>query len=78
VVAAARGGIEIVDAEAAREHDLTVLHAPGRNVVERWSGFGPDIVGHDPYVDDAAATLRSARGSSAARHSRYCSTPNSL
>lgn len=113
VVAAARGGTENVDVEAAREHGLTVLHAPGRNadavadyavafglsahrriphfvettragewalefdpdslprdlrsltvgvvglgnigrnVVERWSGFGPDVVGHDPYVDDA-------------------------
>lgn len=113
VVAAARGGTENVDSEAAREHDVTVLHAPGRNadavadyavafglaahrriphfvettragewalefdpadlprdlqsltvgvvglgnigrnVVERWSGFGPEVVGHDPYVDDA-------------------------
>ncbi len=112
VVAAARGGIENVDVAAAHEHDVTVLHAPGRNadavadyavafalsahrriphfvettgrgewalefdpaglpldvrsltigviglgnvgrnVVQRWSGFGPEILGHDPYVDD--------------------------
>ncbi|WP_225333537.1 NAD(P)-dependent oxidoreductase [Halomicrobium urmianum] len=112
VVAAARGGVENLDVEAAAEHGVTVLHAPGRNadavadyavafglaahrriphfvettgrgewalefdpaglprdvrsltvgviglgnvgrnVVERWSGFGPEVLGHDPYVDD--------------------------
>lgn len=31
VVAAARGGTENVDVAAARENDVTVLHAPGRN-----------------------------------------------
>ena len=31
VVAAARGGTENVDLEAAEDHDVTVLHAPGRN-----------------------------------------------
>jgi len=31
VVAAARGGVENVDLEAARDHGVTVLHAPGRN-----------------------------------------------
>ena len=31
VVAAARGGVENVDLEAAEDHDVTVLHAPGRN-----------------------------------------------
>ena len=31
VVAAARGGTENVDREAAADHDVTVLHAPGRN-----------------------------------------------
>jgi len=31
VVAAARGGVENVDLDAARDHDVTVLHAPGRN-----------------------------------------------
>lgn len=111
-VAAARGGIENIDVQAARDHDVTVLHAPGRNadavadyavafalaahrriphfvkttsrgewalefdpaglprdvrsltigviglgnigrnVVRRWAGFGPEILSHDPYVDD--------------------------
>ncbi|MFA9516079.1 NAD(P)-dependent oxidoreductase [Halopenitus sp. H-Gu1] len=31
VVAAARGGVENVDLEAADDHGVTVLHAPGRN-----------------------------------------------
>lgn len=31
IVAAARGGTENIDKEAATKHDLTVLHAPGRN-----------------------------------------------
>lgn len=31
VVAAARGGVENVDLDAARDHGVTVLHAPGRN-----------------------------------------------
>jgi len=31
VVAAARGGTENVDIEAAADHDVAVLHAPGRN-----------------------------------------------
>lgn len=31
IVAAARGGTENVDLEAAADHDVTVLHAPGRN-----------------------------------------------
>lgn len=31
VVAAARGGTENVDVDAATDHDVTVLHAPGRN-----------------------------------------------
>lgn len=31
VVAAARGGTENIDVAAATEHDITVLHAPGRN-----------------------------------------------
>ena len=112
IVGAARGGTENVDAEAARDHGVTVLHAPGRNaaavsdyavgfglsahrsiphftattargewalefdpaklpvdvanlsvgivgfgnigrkVAERYSGFGPDILAYDPYVND--------------------------
>lgn len=112
VVAAARGGTENVDTEAAAKHDVTVLHAPGRNadavadyavsfalsvhrgiphfvettgrgewdlefdpqglprdvtnltigivgfgnvgrkVAERWTGFDPEILAYDPYVDD--------------------------
>ncbi|MFC4440366.1 MULTISPECIES: NAD(P)-dependent oxidoreductase [Natrialbaceae] len=31
VVGAARGGVENIDLEAAEKHDVTVLHAPGRN-----------------------------------------------
>lgn len=31
IVAAARGGTENIDKESAANHDLTVLHAPGRN-----------------------------------------------
>jgi D-3-phosphoglycerate dehydrogenase len=31
IVAAARGGVENIDLEAADEFDVTVLHAPGRN-----------------------------------------------
>lgn len=113
IVAAARGGTENVDLEAAADHDVTVLHAPGRNasavadyavsfglsahrripyfthttgagewalefdpetlprdverltvgivgfgnigreVAERWAGFGPELLAYDPYVDDA-------------------------
>ena len=113
IVAAARGGTENVDVEAAADRGVTVLHAPGRNadavsdyavafglaahrripyfaettargewalefdpaglprdvsslsvgvvgfgnigrkVAERWSGFGPEVLAHDPYVDDA-------------------------
>lgn len=113
IVAAARGGTENVDLEAAADHDVTVLHAPGRNasavadyavsfglaahrripyftrttaagewalefdpeslprdierltvgivgfgnigreVATRWSGFDPDVLAYDPYVDDA-------------------------
>lgn len=112
IVAAARGGTENVDLDAAADHDVTVLHAPGRNasavadyavtfglaahrqvpyftrttaagewglefdpetlprdierltvgiigfgnigreVAERWSGFGPDLLAYDPYVDN--------------------------
>lgn len=112
VVAAARGGTENIDIDAATEHNVTVLHAPGRNadavadyavsfglaahreipqfarstgsgewnltfdpdglprdvrsltigviglgnigrgVVQRWQGFEPEVIGHDPYVDD--------------------------
>ncbi|MFB6075486.1 MAG: NAD(P)-dependent oxidoreductase [Haloarculaceae archaeon] len=112
VVAAARGGVENVDLEAARDHGVTVLHAPGRNadavadyavafalaahrriphfvettgrgewdltfdpaglprdvtnltvgivgfgnvgrnVGRRWAGFDPDLLVHDPFVDD--------------------------
>lgn len=112
IVAAARGGTDNIDLEAAADHDVTVLHAPGRNsdavsdyavafgltvhrripyftrttdegqwklefdpsglprdvgsltvgivgfgsigrqVATRYAGFGPEIVAHDPYVDD--------------------------
>ncbi|WP_435101847.1 2-hydroxyacid dehydrogenase [Halarchaeum sp. P4] len=112
LVAAARGGTENIDLEAAADNDVTVLHAPGRNrdavadyavsmllarlreipfnhadlssgewnqvfdpdqlppdvrtttvgivgfghigrgVARRLAGFNPDLLVHDPYVDD--------------------------
>lgn len=112
IIAAARGGVENVDLEAAADHGVTVLHAPGRNadavsdyavafglsvhrripyftrttdagqwelefdpgglpldvgsltvgivgfgnigrqVATRYEGFDPEIIAHDPYVDD--------------------------
>lgn len=111
VVAAARGGTENVDEDAAADHDVAVLHAPGRNAdavadyavsfalsvhrriphfvettdrgewglefdpeelprdvtsltigivgfgnvgrkaAQRWSGFDPEILAYDPFVD---------------------------
>lgn len=120
VVAAARGGVENLDLEAARDHDVTALHAPGRNadavadyavafalaahrkiphfvettasgewdlsfdpdglprdvtnhtigiigfgnvgrnVGRRWAGFGPEILVHDPFVDDETVRTNGA------------------
>lgn len=121
IVAAARGGTENVDTEAAEDHDVTVLHAPGRNanavsdyavtyglaahrripyfthttdagewtlefdpadlphdvenltvgivgfgnigrrVTQRYAGFGPELLAHDSYVEDATPCSRSLR-----------------
>ena len=52
IVAAARGGVENVDLDAAADHGVTVLHAPGRNadaVSDYAVAFGLSVHRRVPY-----------------------------